>query len=43
MSEHFDFEVIPSDDPTVRDADKGFLVEVSLTVTAPDVVVRDQP
>ena len=36
MSEHFDFEVIPSDDPTVRDADKGFLVEVAWTVTAPE-------
>ena len=36
MSEHFDFEVIPSDDPTVRDADKGFLVEVSWAVTAPE-------
>jgi hypothetical protein len=36
VSEHFDFEVIPSDDPTVRDADKGFLVEVAWTVTAPE-------
>ena len=34
--EAFDFEVIPSDDPTVRDADKGFLTEVAWTVTAPE-------
>ncbi len=33
--EAFDFAVIPSDDPTVRDADKGFLTEVAWTVTAP--------
>jgi len=33
--EHFDFEVIPSDDPTVREADRGFLTEVSWTVTSP--------
>ena len=34
--EHFDFEVIPSDDPTVREADRGFLTEVSWTITAPE-------
>lgn len=33
--EAFDFEVIPSDDPTVREADRGFLTEVSWTVTSP--------
>jgi len=35
VSEHFDFEVIPSDDPTVREADRGFLTEVAWTVTSP--------
>ena len=34
--EHFDFEVIPSDDPDVREADRGFLAEVSWTITAPE-------
>jgi len=33
--EAFDFEVIPSDDPTVREADQGFLTEVAWTVTSP--------
>ncbi len=33
--EAFDFEVIPSDDPSVREADRGFLTEVSWTVTSP--------
>ena len=34
--ERFDFEVIPSDDGDVREADRGFLTEVSWTVTAPE-------
>ena len=34
--EVFDFTVIPSDDPDVREADQGFLTEVSWTVTAPE-------
>ena len=34
--EAFDFEVIPSDDPDVREADRGFLTEISWTVTAPE-------
>lgn len=36
MSEHFDFEVIPGDDPDVREADRGFLTEISWTVIAPE-------
>ena len=36
MSQHYDFTVIPSDDPDVREADRGFLTEVSWTVTAPE-------
>jgi hypothetical protein len=36
VSEHFDFEVIPSDDPTVREADRGFLTEVSWTIVSPE-------
>ena len=34
--ERFDFTVIPSDDADVREADRGFLTEVSWTVTAPE-------
>ena len=34
--ERFDFTVIPSDDGDVREADRGFLTEVSWTVTAPE-------
>jgi len=34
--EEFDFVVIPSDDGDVREADQGFLTEVSWTVTAPE-------
>ena len=34
--EVFDFTVIPSDDGDVREADQGFLTEVSWTVTAPE-------
>lgn len=34
--EVFDFTVIPSDDADVREADQGFLTEVSWTVTAPE-------
>ena len=34
--EEFDFTVIPSDDGDVREADRGFLTEVSWTVTAPE-------
>ena len=34
--ERFDFTVIPSDDPDVREADRGFLTEVSWTITAPE-------
>lgn len=34
--EVFNFTVIPSDDPDVREADQGFLTEVSWTVTAPE-------
>ena len=34
--EGFDFTVIPSDDPDVREVDQGFLTEVSWTVTAPE-------
>jgi len=30
------FEVIPSDDPTVREADRGFLTEVSWTIVSPE-------
>ena len=36
MSQHYDFTVIPSDDPDVREADRGFLTEISWTVTAPE-------
>ena len=36
MSEHLDFEAIPSDDPTVREADRGFLTEVSWTIVSPE-------
>ena len=36
MSEFFEFDIIPSDDPDVREADRGFLTEVSWTVTAPE-------
>ena len=36
MSEHFDFDIIPSDDPDVRESDRGFLTEISWTVTAPE-------
>lgn len=34
--ERFDFTVIPSDDPDVREADRGFLTEISWTITAPE-------
>ena len=34
--EEFDFVVIPSDDGDVREVDRGFLTEVSWTVTAPE-------
>ena len=34
--EEFDFTVIPSDDPDVREADRGFLTEISWTITAPE-------
>ena len=34
--EVFDFTVIPSDDADVREVDRGFLTEVSWTVTAPE-------
>jgi len=36
VSEFFEFDIIPSDDPDVREADQGFLTEVSWTVTAPE-------
>ena len=36
MSQHYDFTVIPSDDPDVREVDRGFLTEISWTITAPE-------
>jgi len=36
VSEFFEFDIIPSDDPDVREVDRGFLTEVSWTVTAPE-------
>ena len=34
--ERFDFVVIPSDDGDVREVDRGFLTEISWTITAPE-------